>query len=81
MTGAVNPQLAPGSVVRTLPVDAPAPASSTTSTGTKVAVGAAAVAGVSILTVAVVSAVAGWTIQRTLDTAWDKLLGKRAPRR
>jgi hypothetical protein len=59
---------------------APAPPTGT-STGTKVAVGAAAVAGGTIVTVAIVSAIAGWTIQKTLDHAWDKVTGHKSKRR
>ena len=53
-------------------------ASSTTSTGTKVAVATGAVAGVSILTLAIISAATGWGVQKTLDKAWDKLSGKKS---
>jgi hypothetical protein len=52
---------------------APAPATpSPTSTGTKVA----AVAGVSIVTVAVVAALAGWSVNKSLDHLWSKIRGK-----
>jgi len=48
-----------------------------TSTGTKVAVGAAAVTGVSLVTVAVISAATGWGLTKTLDAIWDRLRGKK----
>jgi hypothetical protein len=62
-------------------VRATGPATSPTSTGTKVAIGAAAVAGTSLLTVMVISAVTGWGISKTLDIGWDKLTGKKSKKK
>jgi len=58
----------------------PAPPPTNMSTGSKVAVGAAAVTGASIVTVAIISAVTGWGITKTLDKGWDKISGKKSKR-
>ena len=44
------------------------------STGSKVALGA----GASLLTVAIISSVAGWSVTRSLDHVWNRLRGKRS---
>jgi hypothetical protein len=83
----INPQLDPASrtsvsVVHTGDSATNAsPNSGGSSTGSKVAVGAVAVAGGLTLTTILVSAIAGWTIQKTLDKAWDAVRGKKSKAR
>jgi hypothetical protein len=80
MAGSINSQLSPGARATGVTVATPPAPSTGTSTGTKVAVGTAAVAGGATLTLLLVSAATGWGVGRTLDKAWDKIMGHK-PRR
>lgn len=72
----INTQLRPITATRQQPPTAPA-APTTPSTGSKVAVGAAAVGASALVTVAIVSAVTGWSVTKILDKAYDKVTGKK----
>jgi hypothetical protein len=72
MPSQVNAQLSPRPIAK-VSVNAPAPTPAVgASTGTKVAVAAGGIT----LTAILVSAIAGWSISKLADKAWDAIRGK-----